>query len=117
LTTPAPIADLLEALRRQKMRALATDDLLEEHARAPFGPHGPRLHQLATYFRLHPAAGKYALVHTPDGKGFAIRRLAGARHTVPGSPVTDDIFATRAEAEHAVFRLRLRDLQNGGAGG
>lgn len=98
------------------MRELATDDLLEEHARAPFGPHGPRLHQLATYFRLHPTAGKYALVRTPGGEGFAICRLTGTRYAAT-ELVDEKIYASRAEAEHAVFQRRFHDLRSGEAGG
>jgi len=95
--------------QRERIRALVTDELVEEHARKPLGQHSDALERVLSYFRRQPNAGKYIIVATEPWREYRIAVLSGERGVVPGV-VEDETFATEEAAMHGVFLRRLRDL-------
>lgn len=96
---------------RDRLKALITPALIEEHARAPLGPHSDELSRVLNYFRRGEMPDKYAILQDgpPHAWTYAVMALSGE----PGKPprvVDDKTYATRDEAYHAVFLLRVNDL-------
>lgn len=102
-------ADIDREILHEQVRRRLTPELLEEHRKRPFGPHGPDLVFVLTVLRRFTAAldGKLVVLQHDDGLGLG--RLSGRRGTGV-VPVGSRRYATRGEAEHAVFLRRLRDL-------
>ncbi|UFS58654.1 hypothetical protein [Subtercola endophyticus] len=92
-----------------RVKPLVTDELLEEQRQRPFGPQSPDMVEVLDFLRRSPDSElpRYIVLETADGF------LLGTRVDEPGgSPVLlypATVYATRGEAEHAVFRLRLKD--------
>lgn len=100
-----------DARLRDRLKALITPELIEEHRRAPLGPHSDGLARVLNYFRRGEMPDKYAILQ--DGPPEAWRYTVMALSGVPGQPprvVDDRIYSTRDEAYHAVFLLRVNDL-------
>ena len=107
---------LLPALRDRNRR----EALIAEHrARPMYGPaepgkpapmDSPELARLLDKLRVVPQRGKHVVVETRPWEEYRIGILPGVR----GQPiqVTDEIYATRAEAEHAIFLKRLTALMD-----
>jgi hypothetical protein len=95
--------------QRERIRALVTDELVEEHARKPLGQHSDTLERVLSYFRRQPNAGKYVIVATEPWREYRIAVLTGERGKVPAI-VDEETFATEEAAMHGVFLRRLRDL-------
>lgn len=96
---------------RDRLKALITPELIAEHARAPLGPHSDALARVLNYFRRGEMPDKYAILQDgpPDAWTYSVMALSGE----PGKPprvVDDRTYATRDEAYHAVFLLRVNDL-------
>lgn len=96
---------------RDRLKALITPDLIEEHRQAPLGPHSDALARVLNYFRRGEMPDKYAILQDgPRGEWtYSVMALSGE----PGKPprvVDDRVYATRDEAYHAVFLLRVNDL-------
>jgi hypothetical protein len=93
------------------VRPLVTPELVEEHRRNPLGHHSDALERVLRYVRRSRGRleGAYVIVALEPYRSFAIGTLSAQRGV---SPAIDrsEIFASREEAEHAVFVRRLRDL-------
>lgn len=96
-----------------RIRPRITVEIIEEHRADPFGAsHSPDLEMILRYLRRNPVRSKprYLLVETQP---FAEWRLAlYERQRGVGPTVTDSSFATRGEAQHAIFVRRLLDLDD-----
>lgn len=96
---------------RDRLKALITPALLEEHKAAPLGPHSDALARVLNYFRRGEMPDKYAILQDgpPEAWTYTVMALSGE----PGKPprvVDDRVYQTRDEAYHAVFLLRVNDL-------
>lgn len=108
-----PAASVFDEALRRHLRGILSQELVDEHRRNPFGPHGPALTAVLAYFRTSPIAGKLAILSLDAIGPYRLVALSGVR----GSPPTwaaDDVHATLGEAEHAVFLMRLRTLSGQG---
>jgi hypothetical protein len=106
----------MEILHR-RVYGLVDDELLAEHREHPFGPHSPRLTEVLDFLRRNPDPEQPRYLVLDDGEGFEIGMRASERGAPPIKVDDDERFATRAEAEHAVFLRRLADygaLSDGG---
>jgi hypothetical protein len=97
-----------EILRR-RVYGLVDDELLAEHRERPFGPHSPRLIEVLDFLRRNPDPEQPRYLVLDDGEGFEVGMRASERGAPPTAVDDDERFATRAEAEHAVFLRRLAD--------
>jgi hypothetical protein len=97
-----------EVIARQVARRL-TPELIEEHRRAPFGPHSPDLALVVDVLRRNGGQLEGKLVVVDRGGGYALARLVGRRGEAVGDPFPDG-YESRPAAEHAVFVARLVDL-------
>lgn len=75
----------------------------------PFGRHSPDLQRILNAMRGGPLAGKYVLVCTRPFREWKLARHPG-RPGLPIEVVDGPVFASREEAEWAVFKLRWKDL-------
>lgn len=93
------------------VKPLVTMALIEEHRRTPLGIHSDALERVLRYVRRNQGRqdGQYVIVTTVPSREWAVARLSGTRR-VPAEIDGEDRFFSRAEAEHAVFLRRLRDL-------
>ena len=94
---------------RQRLRALVSDAVIEEHRLKPLGQHSDALDRLLNYFRRGGMAGKLGIFQAVPGvETYQIVRFAGAR----GQPavVENEAFGSLSEAYHAVFLRRIADL-------
>jgi hypothetical protein len=82
--------------------------LVDEHRRQPFGPHSPELADVLAFLRRNPAPDlpRYVVLVHADGFALGIRP---ARRDAEVPPAGPERFATRDDAEHAVFLRRLAD--------
>ena len=83
--------------------------LAAEFRANPKGPHSPALQRLLNRMRGLPVAGKHILIYDKRSRRYWLAQLTGGR----GCSVVrnDDVsFATTAEAEWHVFRLRWQRL-------
>ena len=96
---------------RDRLKALVTPELIEEHARAPLGPHSDALARVLNYFRRSEVADKYVILQEgpPEAWHYSVMALSGELNKPP-RVVDDRRYATRDEAYHAVFLLRVNDL-------
>jgi len=97
-----------EEILRRRVGGLVDDGLLAEHRERPFGPHSPALVEVLDFLRRNPdpELPRYLVLDT--GEGFAIG-VRAERRGAPPARLDTELLATRAEAEHAVFRHRLAD--------
>lgn len=105
---------LLAHLRDKDRR----DALIAEHRQHPRGAatqpgqrpplHSPVLAQLVDKLRVVPQAGKHTIVETKPWEEYAIGILPGKRGGVVR--ITKERYATREDAEHAIFLKRLKAL-------
>jgi len=102
----AVIGARFHARRVRSLRPLITAEMVEEHRRAPLGPHSDELQRVLNYLGLFPIDGK--LITEQDGSQWFVCRLAGfpaLRANRVAGP-----FETESRALHEVFRLRLLDV-------
>jgi hypothetical protein len=97
-----------EILRR-RVHGLVDDELLAEHRERPFGPHSPALIEVLDFLRRNPDPEMPRYLVLDDGEGFEVGVRASERGAPPTSAGDEERFATRGEAEHAVFLRRLAD--------
>ena len=87
-----------DAKQRERIKALITDELIEEHAAKPLGQHSDALERVLQYFRRQPQAGKYIIVATSPGGVQDRRPLGRARRRA--TILDDETFASEDEAMH-----------------
>ena len=95
--------------QRDRLAAIVSAAVIEEHRTAPVGDHSPALSALLTAMRQAPVAQKLALLETKAGAEWMIVRLSGE----PGVPhdLSDSArYTTLDAALHAVFLRRLVEL-------
>lgn len=95
---------------RTRIRPLITDALIEEYRRNPHGEQSDELMRVLNYFRKASIRGKYALLAVEPFRRFRIMELTGRRDQPP-RPVSDTIYDNEADADFAVFMLRIADIQ------
>jgi hypothetical protein len=82
-------------------------EVVAEFRQNPIGHHSPNLQRVLNALRGGPLKGKYVLVCTKPFAEWTLARHPGGR----GQPVEllrEHTFASREEAEWAVFRLRWK---------
>ena len=94
---------------RERIRELVTDELIEEHARNPLGPHSDALDRILAYFRRRPIAGKYVVIATDPWREYRIAVLSGRRGELPRI-LDDETYTTEDAAMHGAFLRRIREL-------
>jgi branched-chain amino acid transport system permease protein len=99
-----------DAKQRERIKALITDDLIEEHRAKPLGQHSDALERVLNYFRRQPVQGKYIIVATTPWQEYRIGVLSGVRGRT-AEILDGEAFATEEEAMHGVFLRRVRDLR------
>jgi branched-chain amino acid transport system permease protein len=100
------IGTRFHARRVASLRPRITPELVEEHRRAPLGPHSDALQRVLNYFGMFPIHGKLITEH--DGEHWFACRLVG----FPAVRVERLVGPLESEADalHAVFRQRLVDV-------
>jgi hypothetical protein len=93
---------------RERLSGVVSPALVAEHRARPFGPHSPPLCEVLDFLRRNPALDLPRYVVLEDGDAFGVG-VRPAERGAPVPPAGDASFATRAEAEHAVFLRRLTD--------
>jgi branched-chain amino acid transport system permease protein len=102
----AVIEARFHARRVESLRPLISAEIVEEHRRAPLGPHSEVLQRVLNYLGLFPIDGKLITEH--DGSQWFVCRLIGfpaLRAERVAGPLESE-----AEALHEVFRRRLVDV-------
>ncbi len=99
-----------DAKQRERIKALITDELIEEHRARPLGQHSDALERVLNYFRRQPQTGKYIVVATEPWQEYKLGVLSGVRGKTT-EILDDETFATEEEAMHGVFLRRVRDLR------
>lgn len=97
-----------QEILRRRVYGLVDDDLLAEHRERPFGPHSPALIEVLDFLRRNPDPEMPRYLVLDEGEGFGVGTRSPDRGAPP-TPAGDERFATRGEAEHAVFLRRLAD--------
>jgi hypothetical protein len=95
----------------QQVRPTITPETIAEHRANPFGAgHSPGLEILLRYLRRNPVPGepRYVLLETKPYQEWVIARHPGGK--AAPLAVTEARFTSQAEAQHAIFLARLRDL-------
>lgn len=95
---------------RDQLKSLITDELINEHQKAPLGKHSDALNRVLNYFRRGEMADKYAIMRQPEGfHKYKIVAFSGERGAPPR--LVDDVtYDDINDAFHAVFLLRVNDL-------
>ena len=102
--------DCFDRRLRTMLRALITDDLIEEHRVRPCGQHSDPLERVLNYFRRAPVAGKLAVLNVGHSTpAYGLASFSGSRGAAPVIN-KDPVYDTLNEALHAVFLLRVADL-------
>jgi branched-chain amino acid transport system permease protein len=94
---------------RERLKALATEKVIEEHRRAPLGQHSDELERILNYFRRAPLPDKYIVLTVEPFRAYKVVALSGVRG-IPPREVDDRLYHSLDEAYHAVFLRRLSDL-------
>lgn len=102
----AVIASGFHARRIEALRPLITAEMLDEHRRAPLGPHSDGLQRVLNYLGLFEIDGK--LITEDDGEAWFVCRVVG----FPAASVerVAGPLESEAQALHEVFRRRLVDV-------
>lgn len=102
-------SDLFEKALRRSLRPLVTADIIKEHQQKPFGPHSRDLAAVLNYFRSSAIVGKLAILALDALGPYRIVTLSGSRGVAP-TWATEETYDTVAQAEHAVFLMRIDAL-------
>jgi branched-chain amino acid transport system permease protein len=95
--------------RREAVRALVTDELVEEHRRNPRGHHSDALDRVLRFFRVAPIPGKEIVIESVPFAEYRIGVMTG----VPGRPaeLLDERYGSYDETLHAIFLRRVHRLR------
>lgn len=96
-----------EILER-RVRGLVDEALVAEHRERPFGPHSPALIEVLDFLRRNPDPQRPRYLVLDTGAGFVVG-IRAERRGDPPVLADDELLASRAAAEHAVFLRRLAD--------
>lgn len=95
---------------RDRLKALITPAMIEEHRLNPLGQHTDALSRVLNHFRRGEVADKYAIMRqTGQFHAYKIVAFSGTRGAPPRL-VDDRVYHDINEAYHAVFLLRVNDL-------
>jgi hypothetical protein len=98
-----------DARVRDRVRALLTQEIIDEHARAPLGEHSDGLKRVLNYLRRSSSLTPYVLVCTKPFREWRIARLSGKRGKTPifiDAPAQD----SESKAMHAIFLKRIEEI-------
>ena len=95
--------------RREHLKSLINDELIEEHRLCPVGQHSEALQRVINYFRHGAIEDKYAVFEVKPFEEYKIVALTGERGKPPRT-VDDKIYSTLDKVYHAVFLRRINDL-------
>lgn len=109
------VLELFLERRRDRLAALVTGPLIEEHRHRPIGDHSPGLAAVLVAMREQPVAGKLALYESVADREWQVIRLAGERATAHDLSGPDH-HSSLADALHAVFVQRLVEWGLAGSG-
>jgi hypothetical protein len=84
-------------------------DLAREFKAQIYGRHSGELQRVLNRMRGGPDAGRYVVICTKRHREWVLARM-GKRPGDPIEPIAGYVFASKAEAEWAVFKLRWREL-------
>ncbi|MBJ3778068.1 hypothetical protein [Acuticoccus mangrovi] len=101
------------AAMRGHVLALIDDRLIAEHRDHPFGPHGAALQSVLNHFRSAGIEKKLAILALTPFQAYILVALSGVRGVLP-TRVTEEVFATTQDAEHAIFLRRVAALRQAG---
>jgi branched-chain amino acid transport system permease protein len=94
---------------REAIRSLLTTKIIAEHERDPLGNHSDALKRVLNLIRRTAPNGKYLLVCTRPFEQWRIARTSKVRGQAP-TFVDDRSFDSEAKAMHAVFLMRIEEL-------
>ncbi|WP_426289776.1 hypothetical protein ACN9MC_35325 (plasmid) [Ensifer adhaerens] len=97
-----------DKMTRRYLSRIISEEMIEEHRKAPSGRHSEALGRVLAYFRRLPASRQYQLRKASNGK-FGIVRMP-TRRNARGSPVGVDTFETVEAGYHGIFLLKLKDM-------
>jgi branched-chain amino acid transport system permease protein len=95
-----------EQRMRPALRPLLTEQLIEEHQRAPRGPHSDNLKRVLNYFRRSSALTPFVIVCTQPFREWRVARVTGVQGQAPIF-VDEQVWSSEAEAMHAIFLKRI----------
>jgi branched-chain amino acid transport system permease protein len=94
---------------RAELKALITEELIQEHRTSIYARRSDALERVLNYFRRAPMPGKYILIALKPWEEYAIAVCSGVRGEGPRI-LDDERFATEEEGLHGIFLRRVRDL-------
>lgn len=95
---------------RERLRALVSEEIIEEHRRKPVGQHSDALERLLNYFRRGALKGKLGLFQAdPNVPRYQMVRFSGSS-SVPPVVEGNEVFESLDAAYHAVFLRRIAEL-------
>jgi branched-chain amino acid transport system permease protein len=94
---------------REKIQPLLTKKIIAEHKRDPLGNHSDALKRVLNLVRRSAPNGKYLLMCTRPFREWRIVRSSGVRGQGP-TPVDERSFNSEAKAMHALFLMRIEEL-------
>jgi hypothetical protein len=95
--------------RAAVIRALITDELIEEHRRNPRGHHSDALDRVLRFFRVAPIPGKEIVIESVPFETYRVGVMTG----IPGQPaeVLPEAYGSYEETLHAIFLRRIARLR------
>jgi branched-chain amino acid transport system permease protein len=95
--------------RAERIRALITDELIEEHRHNPRGHHSDALDRVLRFFRVAPIPGKEIVIESVPFERYHVGLMTG----VPGRPaeVLPETYGSYEETLHAIFLRRVGRLR------
>ena len=92
-----------------RVRPLITPELLAEQAEFPFGPQSTAMVEVLDFLRRSPDPDLPRYIVLETAEGFVIAERPGRPGIAPAPLDPPAVLPDRGAAEHAIFRLRLRD--------
>lgn len=102
----AIVYEQFNAEMKRGIRALVTEDLIDEYRRQPLGRHSDALERVLNFFRRPPRYGLYARVPCREFQVIRVPIEPGA----PPALVDGTVYTDESAAQHAVFLCHVADL-------
>ena len=95
--------------RAEQIRALITDEVIEEHRRNPRGHHSDALDRVLRFFRVAPIPGKEIVIESVPFETYHVGVMTG----VPGksAEILPETYGSYEETLHAIFLRRVARLR------